>query len=72
MTSERPADSRAPAPPPADDWQDDGSYASGAPEHDFAVRRVPLIVLPVAAIVLPCISVVVMAYNDLKAREAAA
>ncbi|MEB2505553.1 hybrid sensor histidine kinase/response regulator, partial [Burkholderia sp. BCCIQ07D] len=72
MTSERPADSRAPAPAPADDWQDDGSYASGAPEHDFAVRRVTLIVLLVAAIVLPCIYVAVMAYNDLKAREAAA
>jgi hypothetical protein len=53
---------------PADDWQDDGAYASGAPEHDFAVRRVTLIVLLVAAIVLPCVSV--MAYNDLKAREA--
>ncbi|KVE30252.1 hybrid sensor histidine kinase/response regulator [Burkholderia vietnamiensis] len=72
MTSERPADSRPPAATPADDWQDDGAYASGAPEHDFAVRRVTLIVLLVAAIVLPCIYVSVMAYNDLKAREAAA
>lgn len=72
MTSDRPADSHAPASPPADDWQDDGNYASGAPEHDFAVRRVTLIVLLVAAIVLPCIYVVVMAYNDLKTREAAA
>ncbi len=36
------------------------------------MRRVTLIVLLVAAIVLPCIYVVVMAYNDLKAREAAA
>ncbi|WP_176041403.1 hypothetical protein [Burkholderia stabilis] len=49
MTSDRPADSRAPASNPADDWQDDGSYAAGAPEHDFAVRRVTLIVLLVAA-----------------------
>ncbi|MEN8512170.1 response regulator [Burkholderia sp. RS02] len=72
MTSDRPADSHAPASAPADDWQDDGTYAAGAPEHDFAVRRVTLIVLLVAAIVLPCIYVVVMAYNDLKAREAAA
>ncbi|MCA8097579.1 hybrid sensor histidine kinase/response regulator [Burkholderia contaminans] len=72
MTSDRPADSHAPASPPADDWQDDGNYASGAPEHDFAVRRVTLIVLLVAAIVLPCIYVVVMAYNDLNTREAAA
>ncbi|MBN3786261.1 hybrid sensor histidine kinase/response regulator [Burkholderia sp. Ac-20353] len=71
MTSERPADSRDHAP--ADDWQeDDGTYASGAPEHDFAVRRVTLIVLLIAAIVLPCIYVSVMAYNDLKTREAAA
>ena len=72
MMSDRPADSHAPASPPADDWQDDGNYASGAPEHDFAVRRMTLIVLLVAAIVLPCIYVVVMAYNDLKTREAAA
>ncbi|HKT64780.1 response regulator [Burkholderia sp. 22313] len=72
MTSERPADSHPPASTPADDWQDDGSYASGAPEHDFAVRRITLIVLLVAAIVLPCIYVSVMAYNDLNAREAAA
>ncbi|MGU7784148.1 response regulator [Burkholderia sp. PU8-34] len=70
MTSDRPADSLDHAP--ADDWQDDGTYASGAPEHDFAVRRVTLIVLLIAAIVLPCIYVTVMAYNDLKAREAAA
>ncbi|AOK08526.1 response regulator [Burkholderia sp. AU19243] len=72
MTSERPADSRPPASAPADDWQDDGNYSSGAPEHDFAVRRVTLIVLLVAAIVLPCIYVSVMAYNDLRAREGAA
>ncbi len=72
MTSDRPAESRTPVTAPADDWQDDGNYASGAPEHDFAVRRITLIVLLVAAIVLPCIYVVVMAYNDLKAREAAA
>ncbi|KVV34843.1 hybrid sensor histidine kinase/response regulator [Burkholderia ubonensis] len=70
MTSDRPADSRHHAS--ADDWQDDGAYPSGAPEHDFAVRRVTLIVLLIAAIVLPCIYVAVMAYNDLKSREAAA
>jgi len=45
MTSERPADSHPPASTPADDWQDGGSYSAGAPEHDFAVRRVTLIVL---------------------------
>lgn len=70
MTSDRPADSSTHTP--ADDWQDDASYVSGAPEHDFAVRRVTLIVLLIAAIVLPCIYVGVMAYNDLNAREAAA
>jgi signal transduction histidine kinase/CheY-like chemotaxis protein len=70
MTSDRPANSRAPTS--ADDWQDNAPYGPGAPEHDFAVRRVTLIVLLIAAIVLPCVYVSVMAYNDLRAREAAA
>ncbi|WP_179402833.1 hybrid sensor histidine kinase/response regulator [Burkholderia guangdongensis] len=70
MTSDRPAAPRAPTS--ADDWQDDAPYASGAPEHDFAVRRVTLIVLLIAAIVLPCAYVSVMAYDDLRTREAAA
>lgn len=50
----------------ATDWQDDdASFPTGAPEHDFAVRRVTLIVLP-------CVYVAVMAYNDLRTREATA
>ncbi|QKM51119.1 Sensor kinase CckA [Burkholderia glumae] len=71
MKSDRPDASRASSA--AADWQDDdASFASGAPEHDFAVRRITLIVLLAAAIVLPCIYVAVMAYNDLRAREATA
>jgi signal transduction histidine kinase len=70
MTPERPDASR---PPPADpDWQEDTPYPSAAPEHDFAMRRVTLIVLLVAAIVLPSLYVAVMAYSDLRTREATA
>jgi signal transduction histidine kinase/CheY-like chemotaxis protein len=42
------------------------------PEHHFAVRRITLIVLLVATIVLPCVYVATMAYINLKAREAEA
>ncbi|WP_414448768.1 ATP-binding protein [Burkholderia sp. 22PA0099] len=57
----------------AADWQDEeASFSSGAPEQDFAVRRITLIILLAAAIVLPCVYVAVMAYNDLRAREATA
>ncbi len=70
MMPERPDASR---PPPADpDWQEDAPYPSAAPEHDFAMRRITLIVLLVAAIVLPSLYVAVMAYNDLRTREATA
>ncbi|SMF99016.1 two-component hybrid sensor and regulator [Burkholderia singularis] len=69
MTPERPDASR-PTPPDAD-WEDDASFAA-APEQDFAMRRITLIVMLVAAIVLPCIYVAVMAYNDLRTREATA
>jgi signal transduction histidine kinase/FixJ family two-component response regulator len=41
-----------------------------APGHDFTVRRRTLIALLIAAIVLPCIYVAAMAYNDLRTREA--
>jgi signal transduction histidine kinase/CheY-like chemotaxis protein len=41
-----------------------------APGHDFTVRRRTLIALLLAAIVLPCVYVAAMAYNDLRAREA--
>lgn len=71
MTPERPDASRSTSPD-NDDWEDDASFAPGAPEHDFAVRRVTLIVMLVAAIVLPCVYVAVMAYNDMRTREATA
>ncbi|WP_323119174.1 hybrid sensor histidine kinase/response regulator [Burkholderia alba] len=70
MTPERPDASRSMSADP--DWQEGAPFPSGAPEHDFAVRRVTLIVLLAAAIVLPCIYVAVMAYSDLRAREATA
>ncbi|AJW95346.1 response regulator [Burkholderia gladioli pv. gladioli] len=66
-------DASRPAAPAATDWEDDDApFTTGAPEHDFAVRRVTLIVLLLAAIVLPCVYVAVMAYNDLRTREATA
>ncbi|MBU9178431.1 response regulator [Burkholderia gladioli] len=67
-------DASRPAAPAATDWEDDDDapFTTGAPEHDFAVRRVTLIVLLLAAIVLPCVYVAVMAYNDLRTREATA
>ncbi|MFC0399972.1 hybrid sensor histidine kinase/response regulator [Paraburkholderia rhizosphaerae] len=42
------------------------------PEHNFAVRRITLIALLVAAIILPCVFVAVMAFNDFHTREAEA
>jgi signal transduction histidine kinase len=42
------------------------------PEHNFAVRRITLIALLIAAIILPCVFVAVMAFNDFRAREAEA
>ncbi len=72
MTPDRPDTSR-PTSSASADWQDDDtSYSTRAPEHDFAVRRITLIVLLAAAIVLPCVYVAVMAYNDLRTREATA
>ncbi|WP_118184238.1 hybrid sensor histidine kinase/response regulator [Paraburkholderia phosphatilytica] len=61
-------------PPPAShpvsaDREDDGVYPA-VPEHNFAVRRVTLIGLLIAAIVLPFVYVAIMAYNDLRNREA--
>jgi signal transduction histidine kinase len=42
------------------------------PEHNFAVRRMTLIALLVAAVLLPFISVLAMAFSDLRTREAEA
>jgi signal transduction histidine kinase/CheY-like chemotaxis protein len=66
MTPNRPTgpDDRT-APPRADE-----APFPAAPSHDFTVRRRTLIALLVAAIVLPCIYVATMAFNDLRVREA--
>ncbi|SDC09388.1 hybrid sensor histidine kinase/response regulator [Paraburkholderia lycopersici] len=48
---------------------DDAPFPA-APGHDFTVRRRTLLALLIAAIVLPCVYVATMAYNDLRAREA--
>jgi signal transduction histidine kinase/CheY-like chemotaxis protein len=58
-------DDRTPTPSHNDD-----TPFPAAPGHDFTVRRRTLIALLIAAIVLPCLYVVAMAYSDLRAREA--
>ncbi|MFL9873948.1 hybrid sensor histidine kinase/response regulator [Paraburkholderia megapolitana] len=67
MTPDRPEPS--PASRLASARQEDAPFPT-VPEHNFAVRRATLIALLVAAIVLPCIYVSIMAFNDLRAREA--
>ncbi|CAN7639313.1 response regulator [Trinickia sp. LjRoot230] len=52
-------------------WQDETSYPA-LPEPDFAVRRITLIVLLGAAIILPCVYAAAMAYSDFRTRVAAA
>ncbi|MGN6317450.1 ATP-binding protein [Trinickia sp.] len=69
MTRRRLDDSTKNALP--DDWQDD-SPAPAMPEPDFAVRRVTLIVLLAAAVVLPGVYAAVVAYSDFRARVATA
>ncbi|MGH8783323.1 ATP-binding protein [Paraburkholderia sp.] len=67
MTPERPE------PPPPSHFspalQDDAPFPA-VPEHNFAVRRMTLIALLVAAVIFPCVYVVAMAIGDLHAREA--
>src|ERR1700733_14452959 len=53
----------------ADHWQDEPPFPV-VPERNFAAQRTTLLVLLVAAIVLPCLYVVAMSWSDLKAREA--
>src|ERR1700758_557713 len=69
MTPDRPDQPRASRP--ASNRQDEAMFPT-VPEHHFAVRRITLIVLLVATIVLPCVYVAAMAYSNLKAREAEA
>jgi signal transduction histidine kinase/CheY-like chemotaxis protein len=53
----------------ADHWQSNPPCPP-VPERNFAAQRFTLRGLLVAAIVLPCLYVVVMSFTDLKAREA--
>src|SRR3954454_1881285 len=51
----------------------DGQGEAGfpaVPEQNFQVRRMTLIALLVAAVVLPCLYVAAMALSDLRSREA--
>lgn len=57
-----------PTPAPTT-WQEDSPYPA-VPEPDFAVRRLTLIALLAAAIVLPCAYAAAIAYADFRARIA--
>ncbi|WP_454826833.1 ATP-binding protein [Paraburkholderia xenovorans] len=48
----------------------DGALFPAVPEQNFQVRRITLIALLIAAIVLPCLYVAAMAISDLRTREA--
>ncbi|MFM0418561.1 hybrid sensor histidine kinase/response regulator [Paraburkholderia aromaticivorans] len=50
----------------------DGALFPAVPEQNFQVRRITLIALLIAAIVLPCLYVGAMAISDLRTREAEA
>ncbi|MDR3098361.1 MAG: response regulator [Paraburkholderia sp.] len=67
MNPDRPAgpDDRSLPPPLTEE-----APFPAAPSHDFTVRRRTLIALLLAAIVLPCVYVATMAWNDLRTREA--
>ncbi|AXE95325.1 hybrid sensor histidine kinase/response regulator [Paraburkholderia terricola] len=51
------------------DRQDEALFPA-VPEQNFQVRRLTLIALLIAAIVLPCVYVAAMAFSDFRAREA--
>lgn len=51
------------------DGQDEAVFPA-VPEQNFQVRRMTLLALLVAAIVLPCLYVAIMAFSDLRTREA--
>ncbi|MDR6378492.1 hybrid sensor histidine kinase/response regulator [Paraburkholderia caledonica] len=51
------------------DGQDEAVFPA-VPEQNFQIRRMTLIALLVAAIVLPCLYVAIMAFSDLRTREA--
>ncbi|WGS51956.1 response regulator [Paraburkholderia sp. D15] len=56
--------------PPADQRRHDEAIFPGVPEQDFRVRRLTLIALLIAAVVLPCVYVAIMALSDWRTREA--
>ena len=67
MTSERFDPPEASRPPPS--LQDEARFPA-VPEQNFHVRRITLIALLIAAIVLPCVYVAAMAFSDLRTRMA--
>ncbi|TKC88370.1 response regulator [Trinickia terrae] len=69
MTPHRPDEPHASQPAP--NWQEESPYPA-VPEPDFAVRRITLIALLIAAIVLPCVYVAASAYASFRARVAEA
>ncbi|SEE97350.1 Signal transduction histidine kinase [Burkholderia sp. WP9] len=69
MTQDRFDPSSASRLPPG---RQDGALFPAVPEQNFQVRRITLIALLIAAIVLPCLYVAAMAISDLRTREAEA
>ena len=71
MTADRPdsADPNAQEERAADARPDETLFPA-VPEQNFAVRRMTLIALLVAAVVVPCVFVAAMAFSDLRTREA--
>src|SRR6266702_6550808 len=71
MTSDRPDSADANAPDErATGTRPDEALFPAVPEQNFAVRRMTLIALLVAAVVVPCVFVAAMAFSDLRTREA--
>jgi signal transduction histidine kinase/CheY-like chemotaxis protein len=66
MTPQR---DEADAGPATEEWQDDPPFPV-VPERNFAAQRLTLYALLIAAIVLPCVYVVVTGFTDFHAREA--
>ncbi len=59
------------ADPATEPWQEKPPFPV-VPEHNFAAQRVTFYALLIAAVMLPCVYVAVTAWNDYRAREAAA
>ncbi|MEM5339100.1 hybrid sensor histidine kinase/response regulator [Paraburkholderia azotifigens] len=70
MTADRTdsVDANAPDERAADARPDEALFPA-VPEQNFAVRRMTLIALLVAAVVVPCVFVAAMAFSDLRTRE---